>query len=171
MHGHIWHYLFEVRHFHYMTNEHISEYSSSETFCISVCSSLYVRAITHSLRAPDLSTDFHSPFDLVVDLYELHTGVYPHFLGSSDLSRASLSFDLVVILRHIPSSQVCLHFYLSYPLSHLIRSSSCQFSLSFWDGTYINRSSSYKFNSVWVFGTAPISIDNSSCLVSSAWLF
>ena len=31
MHGPIWHYLFEVGHFHYMMDEHISEYNSFET--------------------------------------------------------------------------------------------------------------------------------------------
>ena len=67
----------------------------------------------------------------------------------------------VVILRHISSGQVWLHCHLSYPLAlgHLIRSSSEQFhvNLSFWNRTYIDQSSSV---SVWVFGTAPISIDH-----------
>ena len=39
---------------------------------------------------------FHSLFDLVVDSLELHTGAYPPSPRSSDLSQASLSFDLVV---------------------------------------------------------------------------
>nr|CAN81760.1 hypothetical protein VITISV_000428 [Vitis vinifera] len=39
---------------------------------------------------------FHSLSDLVVDSLELHTGAYPPSLGSSNLSWASLSFDLVV---------------------------------------------------------------------------
>ena len=43
-HGPIWLYLFEVGHFHYMMDEHISEYSSFEAFCISVCSSLHTGA-------------------------------------------------------------------------------------------------------------------------------
>ena len=34
IHSPVWHYLFEVGHFHYMMDEHISEYSSFETFCI-----------------------------------------------------------------------------------------------------------------------------------------
>ena len=38
----------------------------------------------------------HLLFDLVVDSLELHTGAYLPSLGSSDLSQASLSFDLVV---------------------------------------------------------------------------
>ena len=95
--------------------------------------------IPSSLRAPNLSADFYSPFDLVVDPYELHTRAYPPSLGSLDLSQASLYFDLVVdsykfvILGHIPSYRVCLHRYPSYPLSlgHLIISPSCQFNLSF----------------------------------------
>ena len=31
IHGPVWHYLFEVGHFHYMMDEHISEYNSFET--------------------------------------------------------------------------------------------------------------------------------------------
>ena len=88
-------------------------------------------------------------------------------------SRLSFTFWLscwsswVVILGHIPSGWVCLHHYLGYPLvlGHLIRSFiilsvrvqfesgphlyrsaislSCQFS--FWDRTYIDRSSSCQF--------------------------
>ena len=40
----------------------------------------------------------------------------------------------------------------------------------FWGCTYINRSSSYQFSSVWVFGSAPIFIDHSSYLDNSAWV-
>ena len=94
--GPVWHHLSEVGHFHYMMDEHISEYSSFEAFCISVCSSLHTGAYPLSPRAPDLSADFHSPFDLVVDPFELHIGAYPPSMGSSNLSQASLSFDLVV---------------------------------------------------------------------------
>ena len=51
----------------------------------------------HSLRAPNLSVDFHSPFDLVVDPGELHTGGIPPSLRSPDLSiDFHSSFDLVV---------------------------------------------------------------------------
>ena len=38
----------------------------------------------------------HSPFDLVVDPCELHTGAYPLSLGLSDISQSLVSFDLVV---------------------------------------------------------------------------
>ena len=44
IHGLVWHYLFKVGHFHYMMDEHISEYSSFEAFCISVCSSSHTGA-------------------------------------------------------------------------------------------------------------------------------
>ena len=43
--------------------------------------------------------------------------------------------------------------------------------LEFWGRTYINRSSSYQFSSIWVFGIVPISIDHSSYFISSAWVF
>ena len=49
-----------------------------------------------SSGAPNLLANFHSHFDLVVGPCELHTEAYLSFLGSSDLSQASLSFDLVV---------------------------------------------------------------------------
>ena len=65
MHGPVWHYLFEVGHFHYMIDEHILEHSSFETLCIPVCS-------------------------------PSHTRAYPPSLGSSNLSKASLSFNLIV---------------------------------------------------------------------------
>ena len=77
-------------------DEHISEHSSFEAFCISVHSPLHTRAYIPSPRAPDLLADFHSPFDLVVDPCKLHTRAYSPSLGSFDLSLASLSFDLVV---------------------------------------------------------------------------
>ena len=74
IHGPILHYLFKVGHFHYMMDEHISEYSSFEAFCIHVYSPLHARV------------DFHSPFDLVFDPCKLHTMAYPPSLGSSDPS-------------------------------------------------------------------------------------
>ena len=95
MHGPIWHYLFEVGHFHYMMDEHISEYSSFEAFCISVCSSLHTGAYP-LLREQLTFHRFHSLSDLVVDSLELHTGAYPPSLGLLDLSQVSLSFDLIV---------------------------------------------------------------------------
>ena len=58
----------------------------------------------------------------------------------------------VVILGHIPSCWVCLHRYLSYPLtlSHLIRSFFLSVQLE-------------------LFRTAPISISHSSCQFSSSF--
>ena len=76
-------------------DEHISEYSSFEAFCISVCSSLHIRAYP-LLREHQTFYMLHSLFNLVVDPRELHTRAYPHSLRSSDFSQASLSFDLVV---------------------------------------------------------------------------
>ena len=108
IHGLIWHYLFEVGHFRYMMDEHISEYSSFEAFCISVCSSSHTGAYP-LFESIGPSTVFIHLFDLVVDSLELHTGAYPPSPRSSDLSQASLSFDLVVdphelsYWGHIPS--------------------------------------------------------------------
>ena len=53
-HGPVWHYPSEVGHFHYLMDEHISEYSGLEAFCISVYSSLHIGAYPHSQRALDL---------------------------------------------------------------------------------------------------------------------
>ena len=41
IHGPIWHYPFEVGHFHYMMDENISEYSIFEAFYISICPPLH----------------------------------------------------------------------------------------------------------------------------------
>ena len=49
IHGPVWHYLSEVGHFHYMTDEHISGYNSFETLCISVCSLSHTRPYPPSL--------------------------------------------------------------------------------------------------------------------------
>ena len=54
IHGPVWLYLSEVRHFHCMMDEHISEYSGLEAFGISVCSSLHTGAYPPSLGLPDL---------------------------------------------------------------------------------------------------------------------
>ena len=53
--GPIWHYLYEVGHFHYMMIEHISEYSSFVSFHSSVCSPLHTGAYPQSFRSSDLS--------------------------------------------------------------------------------------------------------------------
>ena len=55
IHGPVWYYPFEVGHFHYMMDEHISECSSFVTFHISVCSLSYTRAYPHSLGSSDIS--------------------------------------------------------------------------------------------------------------------
>ena len=67
----LWHFIFQFVHHHIQERTPFSE---------------SIRPFVH----------IHSPFDLVVDPYELHTRAYPPSLGSSDLSLASLSFDLVV---------------------------------------------------------------------------
>ena len=67
----LWHFIFQFVHHHILERTPFSE---------------SIKPFVH----------IHSPFDLVVDPYELHTGAYPPSLGSSDLSLASLSFDLVV---------------------------------------------------------------------------
>ena len=86
-HGPIWLYLFEVGHFHYMMDEHISEYSSFEAFCISVCSSLHTGAYP-LLREHRVFRRLHSPSDLVVDPHELsYWGISP-----------SVEFACIVIL-------------------------------------------------------------------------
>ena len=85
IHGLIWHYLFEVRHFHYIMDERISKYNSFEAF-VSLFVHCYMLGVPPSLRALDLLVDFHSPFDLVVDPYKLHTRAYPPSLGSSNIS-------------------------------------------------------------------------------------
>ena len=94
MHGPIWHYLFEVGHFHYMMDEHISEYSSFEAFCISVCSSSHTGAYP-LFESIGPSTGFIH-FWSSCRPRELHIGAYPPSPSSSNLSQASLSFDLVV---------------------------------------------------------------------------
>ena len=94
IHSPVWHYLFEVGHFHYMMDEHISEYSSFEAFCFSVCSSLHTGAYPIS-ESMGPSTGFIH-FWSSCRPRELHTGAYPPSPRSSDLSQASLSFDLVV---------------------------------------------------------------------------
>ena len=91
IHGPVWHYLFEVRHFHYMMDEHISEYSSFEAFCISVCSSLHAGAYPF-LWDYRTFRRLHSPFDLVINPRDLHTRAYPSYLSSSDLQQTSLTF-------------------------------------------------------------------------------
>ena len=162
IHGPIWHYLSEVGLFHYMIDEHISEYSSLEAFCISVCSSLHIGAYPF-LRWHQTFHRLHSPFVLVVDPYELHTGAYPHSLGSFDLSQALVSFDLfidphelsywsiftptefscIVILvfsdfrPHLP---IIVLVSLSRDRTYIDRSFFHLVSLHFWDRNYIDRS-------------------------------
>ena len=194
MHGPIWHYLFEVGHFHYMMDEHISEYSSFEAFCISVCSSLHTGAYPLSEGIGPSTGFIH--FWSSCRPRELHTGAYPPSPTSSDLSQVSLSFDLVVDPHELsywgissPAGSAGIFTLASFgfgpldqitilsvwvrvraaPISigHLLvssvrvrgrtyinRPSSYQFS--FWDRTYIDRSSpchvSFRVK------TAPISI-------------
>ena len=129
-HGPVWHYLLEVGHFHYMMDEHISEYSSFEAhLCLfsvtywgippslgsfnlpqvsftfqSSCWPFWVAILGHTpfLQEHQTFHKLHSLFDLVVDPRELHTGVYPPSQESLDLSKASLSFDLVVDPHELP---------------------------------------------------------------------
>ena len=65
-----------------------------EAFCISVCSSLHTGAYPIS-ESIEPSTGFIHFWSSCRPL-ELHTGAYPPSPRSSDLSQASLSFDLVV---------------------------------------------------------------------------
>ena len=78
-----------------MMDEHISEYSNFETLCISVCSLSHTRAYPTS-ESIGLSTIFIHLLIQLLTLASCHTGAYLSSLGSSDLSQASLSFDLVV---------------------------------------------------------------------------
>ena len=150
IHGPNWHYLFEVRHFHYMMDEHISKYNSFVAFHILVCSSSHTRAYPLLREHQIFHADFHSPFDLVVDPCELHIGAYPPSLGSSNLSQALLSFDLVVNpyeLSYLGISPlvefsciiilVILWLWATWSFIHLV-----SMSLSYWARTYINQSSS-----------------------------
>ena len=89
----------------------------------------------------------HSPFNLVIDPHDLHTGAYPLLC------------------------QICLHHYPRHhlALSHLFRSSSCQFSLNFSrphlyrsvivmpiqfeSGSHLYQSIIHLVNSAWVSGS------------------
>ena len=199
IHGPVWHYLFEVRHFHYMKDEHILEHSNLWAFCISVCSSSHAGAY-HILRDHQtFKQTFHSHFDLVVDPCELHIGAYPRSLGSSDLAHASLSFNLVVDSYELSywgisslAEFACIiilvilwlwatwsdHHHVSLvwvkvttlSIDHHV--SSVWVNVHFWDRTYIDRSLVW---SVWVqfefFSVAPISIDHFLVSLGSVWVF
>ena len=107
------------------------------------------------------------PLDLVVDLVGCipgHTLLFEIIRPLVDCITfwPSCGSLWVIVLGHIHSYQVCLHCYFSYHLvlSHLIRSSSCQFNLFFAiDYTYINQSFSCQFE----FRTALISIGHLPC--------
>ena len=150
--------------------------------------------IPSSLRASNLSADFYSPFDLVVDPYELHTRAYPPSLGSLDLSQASLYFDLVVNPHELsywgissPTEFACIiilvilwrwatwldHHHVSSirvgvaPIS--IGHSSCQFSLSFGAAPLLIGHLPVSLCLVQV-GTAPISIGHLPISLYSVWV-
>ena len=166
--------------------EPILEYSSFVSFHNLVCSPSHNGAYP-LLREHQAFHRLHSPFDRVVDPRELHIEAYPHSLGSSDLSEASLYLDLVVDPHELsywgisppfesacivilvssdfgPLDQIIVHF--SFSRLHLYRSVICLSVLVFWDRTYIDRSFSM---SVCVFGTTPISIGHH--LVSLGFCF
>ena len=147
IHGPIWHYLYEVGHFHCMMDEHILEHSSFGAFCISVCSLSHAGAY--------LVLREHQPFNKLS--FTFGSSCWPlrvAYWGIPSFPRiirpctcfiifwSNCRSLWVVILGHIPSYWVCLHCYPGYPLAlgHLIKSPSCHFSLSR-DRTYIDRSS------------------------------
>ena len=166
IHGLVWHFLFEVRLFDCMIVEHIPKYSSLNGMLFHSLFIITYWGITPSLSSSDLS---HAslPLDLVVDLAGCllgHTLLFEIIRPSVDcITFLPCCRSLwVIILGHIPSYRVCLHRYFSYHLvlSHLIRSSSCQFNLFLAiDYAYIDQSFSCQFE----FGTAPISIGHLPC--------
>ena len=166
IHGPVWHFLFEVRLFDCMIVEHIPKYSSLDGMSFHSLFTITYWGITPSLSSSDLS---HAslPLDLVVDPAGCrlrHTLLFEIIKPLVDcITFWPSCWSLwVIILGHIPSYRVCLHHYFNYHLvlSHLIRSSSCQFNLFLAiDYTYIDQSFSYQF----VFGTAPISIGHLPC--------
>ena len=110
IHGLVWHYLSEIGHFHYMMDEHISEYNSFEAFCISVCSSLHTRAYPPSLRASGLP---QAAFTFWSSCWLLRVIILGHTPSprASDLPQVSFTFRSscwplrVVILGHTPFSE------------------------------------------------------------------
>ena len=106
------------------------------------------------------STGFIHLFDLVVDLRELHTGAYPSSLGSSDLSQASLSFDLVVDPHKLSYWGISLPVGLACIIVWVIL-----WLWVAWSGH--SSSSSSSCHVISVSGTAPISIGHSSCQFES----
>ena len=165
-------------------DEHISEYSSFEAHLRLFSITYWV--IPPSPRASNLPQALFAFWSSFRPPQVACWGI-PSFPGIIGPFRGFVIFwpscrsSWVVILGHIPSDQVCLHHYLSYPLAlgHLIKSfiifsiqlefgaapisighvhRLVSFSLS-QCRTYIDRSF---ILSVWVFGTAPISIGHSS---------
>ena len=165
-------------------DEHISEYSSFEAHLRLFSITYWV--IPPSPRASNLPQALFAFWSSFRPPQVACWGI-PSFPGIIGPFRGFVIFwpscrsSWVVILGHIPSDQVCLHHYLSYPLAlgHLINSfiifsiqlefgaapisighvhRLVSFSLS-QCRTYIDRSF---ILSVWVFGTAPISIGHSS---------
>ena len=152
----LWHFVFQFVHRHILGytpfSESIGHFSRLSFTFWSSCWPLRVAywAIPPSLRALDLSTNFHSPFDLVVDPSELHTGAYSPSMGSSDLSQASLSFDLVADRHELsywgispPAKFVCIVILVILWLwATWSDQSSCQYEFEFssWERTYIDRS-------------------------------
>ena len=192
IHGLVWHYLYEVGHFHYMMDEHILEYSGLEAFFISVYSSSHTRAypllrehrtfhrfhspfrsscwplrvviLGHTLHPWDHRTfhRLHSFFYLVVDSHESHIGAYPHSLGSSYLSQALVSFDLVTRAYPLRLSLLASLSELSFgfgPLDQVVH--HLVLSIRVWGRTYIDQPSHCLVSLV--FGTALISISHSLC--------
>ena len=143
-------------------DEHISEYSSFEAFCISVCSSLHTEAYSLSESIGPSTGFIH--FWSSCRPRELHTEAYPPSSRSSDLSQASLSFDLVVDPHKLsygdissPSEFAC---FIIWVILWLWATWSDPYLVSFnlsRGRTYIDRSSPCHASSVWV-GAAPISI-------------
>ena len=150
-------------------DEHISEYSSFDAFCFSVCSSLHTGAYPIS-ESIEPSTGFIH-FWSSCRPWELHTGAYPPSPRSSDLSQASLSFDLVFDPYELsywgisPPEFTCIIIWviLWFWVTWSGHSSSCRVSLSR-GRTYIDRPSSCHVSSV--SGTAPIR----SVIILSVWV-
>ena len=170
--------VIKVGHFHCMMDEHILEHSSFGAFCISVCSLSHAGAY--------LVLREHQPFSELS--FTFGSSCWPlrvAYLGIPSfpkIIRPCTCFIIfwpncrslwVVILGHIPSCWVCLHHYPRYPLAlgHLIRSPSCQFSLS-QGHNFIDRPSCEFSLSQCAF-LGPHLYRSVTCLVSlsSVWVF
>ena len=159
--------------------------------CVSQFVHCHILGHTPFLREHRTFHMLHSLFNLVVGPCELHSGSYPHSLGSSNLSKALLSFDLVVDPHELsywgispPIEYVCIVIlvilwlwvtwsdpcHVSFEFEsgpHLYRSvilSSCQFA--FQGCTYIDQPFSYQFEFILSFRDCTYIDRSFFCLVS-----